>query len=226
MKTLSNSSAPSGKPNRLRKSSWLVGSALLLLAGALHWYHISHQVDPKLVEMFETQQKPLLRKMLAAESAQERAELAATLQRSIAHLTANERRQMVEYGRWSGRDLQRDFVDRELRRARKFFTLDANEQVAALDDHIRDIETMKNVFGGLGGPGGTTPGVGEAGPGGTTPGVGDAPPDAGPEPDLRVGLKMLGSTNPEFRNVMGEYMQRLQDRRVALGLPRLPFPGM
>ena len=202
-----------------------MAAILALIAIAAYWWWPlpkTEAADPRIVEMFETTQKPLIEKLLSANSTWERLQLAGQLQQSLVKLDDQDRRLLFEHGRKNADTFRQAFMTREQQRVEKFFQLSPEQQKKALDEHIDEMESFRKLFAGFGRP----------------PGDGAGPPKApsnssGPtsqefrEFQRQLGFqKMLNDTTPQFRAEVTEYMSRMSQRREERGLPAMPMPGL
>jgi hypothetical protein len=201
---------------------WLLALVLLIAVAGLIYFFMPHatqaSIDPQLKARFENDQKPIVMKLIESESMLERVQLVGQLQKTIADLTETQRRELFNYARENSPELRDAFIGREQKRVDTFFKLSPDEQVKALDKHIDEMESMQQMFSGLrgGGPGGGPPG-GSSGP---APGIGNA------DQRRQLGMqRIMNNTTPEFRAQMGEYMQRVDQRREERGLTPMRPPG-
>jgi hypothetical protein len=201
---------------------WLLALVLLIAVAGLIYFCLPHatqaSIDPQLKARFENDQKPIVMKLIESESMLERVQLVGQLQKTIADLTETQRRELFNYARENSPELRDAFIGREQKRVDTFFKLSPEEQVKALDKHIDEMESMQKMFSGLrgGGPGGGPPG----GPPGSAPGIGNA------DQRRQLGMqRIMNNTTPEFRAQMGEYMQRVDQRREERGLTPMRPPG-
>jgi hypothetical protein len=201
---------------------WLLALVLLIAVAGLIYFCLPHateaSIDPQLKARFENDQKPIVMKLIESESMLERVQLVGQLQKTIADLTETQRRELFNYARENSPELRDAFIGREQKRVDSFFKLSPDEQVNALDKHIDEMESMQKMFSGLrgGAPGGGPPGS----PSGPAPGIGNA------DQRRQLGMqRIMNNTTPEFRAQMGEYRQRVDQRREERGLTPMRPPG-
>lgn len=201
------------------KLRWcIVGLLFCAIASGAYFFwprETRASLDPQLLERFETRQKPLVAKLIASDSMLERIQLVGELHKTIVDLTEQQRREIFEYARRNSPELRDAFIAREQKRVDEYFALPPEKQTEALDKHIDEMESMRQMFAGFrgGAPGG--PGVGP-------PAGGRGNSDHRRQLELQ---RIMNVTTPKFRAQMGEYMLQMNQRREERGLkPASPAP--
>jgi len=168
--------------------------------------------DPQLLNLYQSEVRPVFSKLLESDSMLERIQLAGQLHKSIVNLDDNQRRQLFEIGQRDRDSLGKLLIGREQRRVDVYFKLTREQQIAALDKHIDEMETMGKMFSMMGNKSkGSTP---------------EGPPMRGPgRPPQNEQMrqvftqKLLNDTTPEFRAQISDYLGQLAQRREERGLP-------
>lgn len=203
---------------------------VLLILFLLYWF-MPRPPEQRIVDKFENEQMPLIKKFISAETNRQRDDAAQALQKMMDEMPVSDQRQIVQVAQSKKDELEKTFLQHERERIAKFTRMTPEEQRIAIDKHIDEQETIGKLGAGQGrGAGLTGPkggGGAQGGPGGDAGGnSGGAPPKEIPKGAARqMGYQqILDSTSPQLRAEVGDYMQQVEQRRMERGLSPYQSP--
>jgi hypothetical protein len=184
------------------KAKWIIAVIVLLLLAAAAWALMPGQ-DPALARIHE------LRGQMENATPEQRRELFGKMREESRNLSDDARRQLRDEWR------QRSEV-REQKFLNDFFALPRDQQIAKIDEDLREDEQRRQERAARRTREGNGQGPGQAGRRG---GGGDRASRAGRD-SLERRKGYLDSTSPQTRAQRSEYRRMREERRERLGLTR------
>jgi hypothetical protein len=183
------------------KMKWIIAAVVVLLAGVAAWAFMPERKDPHVARIEE------LRSQMQGATDDQRRELGRQMREEFRNLPEDVREKMFE-------DRRREWEAREQKQLNDFFALTPAQQIARLDEDIKEDEERRKRWEQRRAERGNRQGNGQGGPrGGWNRG------GRGGRDSLERRKGYLDKSTPLARAQRSEYRRMREQRREKLGLP-------